>query len=178
MCDPTMMFVASVATSALGGYAQYQAQSQQAAYQNRLAIATAENAKQATINDYNQSALRDAQEEAAAAQQVQAGSREAARARATLRTSAGEAGVAGVSLAALERDFYAQELRNQDVINQNLRWQRQQAGMDRKSIHSTGVSRRNQAASSMMARPSFLGTALQVGGDVMTAGNKYLGWGE
>lgn len=177
MCEPTTLFALSVASSAATGLLNYQAQSAQADYQNELAIQQTQNATNSMIDQSRQLALRDIQEEHAAAQKYAGVKREAAQAVSAVRTSAGEGGAAGLSLAALERDFYMQEQQNYDVINQNLTYQRQQSAMDSKGIHSQAVSRRNQAASSMKAGPSFLGTALQIGGDTLNAGQNYLGWG-
>lgn len=161
MCDPVSIigFGLSAASTMMGA----QAQQAQADYQNKLAIANARNATQATLNDYNQSALRDVQEEAAAAQKVQAQVDEARALRARARVSAGESGVSGLSVDALDRSIAGDALGNITTINQNRAWTQQQSNMNKKALYTTGKSRTNEAASSMRSGPSAIGTALQIG---------------
>lgn len=171
MCDPVSigMFSLSALSTAVG----YKAQSAQADYQNKMAYAQAENARQATINDYNQSSLRSIEEEDASAQKVRMQIEEMRKAQATARVSAGEAGVSGLSVDTLFRDIEGQGLSNVDVVNQNLAMFQRQNEQNKKAIHTTGKSRGNQAASRLNAGPSALGAALEIGGAGLSAYDSY-----
>ena len=161
MCDPVT--IVGLALSAASTYMQQQSAEAQADHANKIAEAEAANATQATLNDYQQSALRDIEEQQAASQESRTAAEEARAARATARVASGEAGVSGLSIDALEREYAAQNLRNQDVITSNLAMRQRQSAQDRKAINTTGRSRVNQAAASQQLAPSRLGAALQIG---------------
>lgn len=170
MCNPAFIAFGLQAASIGVGY---QAQKAQADYQNQMAHATAANARQAAINDYNQSFLREMEEEAATVQKIDMQLEQMRQAQARARVSAGEAGVAGLSVDALSRDIAGQAASNISVLNQNAHMASRQAMQDRRAIETTGQSRVNQAASSMSAGPSLLGAALQIGGAGVEAYDKY-----
>lgn len=178
MCEPTTMMIAATALSAGTALIGYQAQSQQAKYQNELAIQQAESARQSMIDQTNQLNTREFQERERSHQEMITNQRQAQQELSRAIVSAGEAGASGLSLAALERDILQQELNNADVISRNLQFRRQQSTYDRRGVQSQAASRVNDAASRMRAGPSTLGTALQIGGSTLGHGHTYLGWGQ
>jgi hypothetical protein len=183
MCEPIsattaavlsgLAIVASTASGIVGYIGQSQAASQQAAYQSALAqqrnqqIAESQRlAQEAYIQQSQQINLRQQQEEEKASQETQSAQIEAMQARARARVASGEAGVSGLSVDNLIADFYRQEDVYKQSVQRNVEFSRQQSQEDIKGLRSQAEGRYQAIQPYLpepIARPSFLGTALQIG---------------
>lgn len=183
MCEPIsataaavlsgLAIVASTASGIVGYIGQSQAASQQAAYQSALAQQRnqqiAENqrlAQEAYLQQAHQVNLRQQQEEEKASQETQSAQIEAMQARARVRVASGEAGVSGLSVDNLIADFYRQEDVYKQGIQRNVDFSRQQSQEDIKGLRAQAEGRYQAIQPYLpepIARPSFLGTALQIG---------------
>ena len=106
MCDiVTASIVMGVASSGL----QIQGQRQQAKIQRKVQENASKVERQRYLNEVSSLRTQQAQEQVAAAQKLQANKTRAREARATARVSAGEAGVAGLSVDALMNDLTRKE---------------------------------------------------------------------
>lgn len=168
MCDIGTVF--GVLSSVVGFISDSQNAKDEERFRRAQAEAnrvSAENAARIQADQVNQG---EAQEAIKSAQQISEVRKDALQARARARVAAGEAGVAGISVDALQRDFGAQEGRFVDATRQNLEFA---AAQNRNSIEAI----RNKAAGRIIAtrakpvsKPSFFGAALRIGGQV--AGSK------
>ncbi|MDX2086033.1 MAG: hypothetical protein SFZ03_11680 [Candidatus Melainabacteria bacterium] len=183
MCEPIsataaavlsgLAIVASTASGIVGYIGQSQAASQQAAYQSALAQQRnqqiAENqrlAQEAYLQQAHQVNLRQQQEEEKASQETQSAQIEAMQARARARVASGEAGVSGLSVDNLIADFYRQEDVYKQGIQRNVELSRQQSQEDIKGLRAQAEGRYQAIQPYLpepIARPSFLGAALQIG---------------
>lgn len=107
MCN-TVAILGGLLSAAQTGL-QVQAQSQAAKAQARANAAAARSVRDATIANYAELERRRTQEREAASEELTALRRRELKRRERARVSAGEAGVAGLSVDALLRDFYGQE---------------------------------------------------------------------
>ena len=82
---------------------------------------------------------------------------------ATARTASGEAGVAGLSVDALIRDFKGSELRFREGLRENILLSRVQSKLRLESLAARAGSRINAARAVPVPVPSFLGAALRIG---------------
>ena len=103
--------------------------------------------------------LQQRQEQVALSQRIQAATRKAREARATARVSAGEAGVAGLSVNALindlsreEADYRFSEAQNQQMMDVNRTLQLQSAGL--------GFTNNMLRINRPIAQPNYLGAIL------------------
>lgn len=183
MCEPVSITLGalSIATSIASGIAGYQAQSQAAAeqerYQNEMVLArnaqirqNEQLAAQAYLDQSNQLRLRQSEETAAASQKMQQNSLDAAQARATARVSAGEAGVAGLSIDSLLNDYYRQEGFYNDSVRQNLEWSNRQTEEDLKGTRASAIQNVLSVTPYIpdpITRPSGLAATLGIAGDVL-----------
>lgn len=189
MCEPATISLAlgglAIATSAATGIVSYIGQSQQASaqasYQAQLAQArnqeildNARLAQESYLQQAQQLNLRQQQEDEKASQQIQQTRLDAAQARATTRVATGEAGVAGLSVDNLLRDFYRQE----DVFNESVRrnqiFSRLQTKADIKGLQAQAQGRIASVrpyTPEPVVRPNLLGTALQIVGNVASRGS-------
>jgi len=189
MCEPATISLAlgglAIATSAATGIVSYIGQSQQASaqasYQAQLAQArnqeildNARLAQESYLQQAQQLNLRQQQEDEKASQNIQQTRLDAAQARATTRVATGEAGVSGLSVDNLLRDFYRQE----DVFNESVRrnrdFSRLQTQEDIKGLQAQAQGRIASVrpyTPEPVVRPNLLGTALQIVGDVATRGS-------
>jgi hypothetical protein len=164
--------VIAAASAAAGIYAQQQQANAQADMQRKMQQARekeiAENYKLATESaDLQQKQLqaRAVQEGEKASQEQQAVSLDAARARATARTAAGESGVAGLSLDALLSDFTRSEAMYRDTSNRNLQGVREQLGYEAEGVRATSRGQINAIRPFLpepINRPNFLGASLRI----------------
>lgn len=137
----------------------------QASQQKKLAQANNANAQAAYSNQLKMIALRQQQEQAQAAQEIDAISRQSLAAKSTAFASANEGGVAGNSVNALMLDYKRREL---GFIQ---RTQRQTlATMYQLEVEKEGVWAQSQGR--MMGGPNSMATAMQmVGGAANTLSN-------
>lgn len=187
MCPPAAIALVSLAitaASAVTGYigasstANNQAAYQAAAVQQRNAQMAA-NTKLAT-NDFNQKASQ----EQLHMQEVQNQTGQAVfqkdiqerQAEAAARVSAGQAGVAGLSIDALMADFQRQSSNFKDTSIQNLAMQQAQSNSNLES-YATEAKGRAQSVQPYLpepvVRPSMIATGLQIAGGAANAANQY-----
>ena len=88
-----------------------------------------------------------------------------AKAVSTARTASGEAGVAGLSIDALLRDFNASESRFREGLKDNLVISREQSKSRLKGLAANAASRIAAATPQPVPMPSFLGAALRIAKD-------------
>ena len=158
---------------------QYQVQMQnraaaETAQQRQFEITSAE-AENAAKMAYLLSARRQQEEQQAAAAEIYAVNQQSQRAAGTARVSASQAGVAGISVDALLKDFTRQELSYQTSV---LREQENRAfmyGTEREAIQQQQYARLLGAAPQPLPtiaapvippRPTFLAAGLQMGSAV------------
>ena len=114
MCDPvTAAVVMGVASTGL----QIRGQQIQAKTQARVQENASKVERQRYLNEVSSLRTQQAQEQVAAAQKLQANKTKAREARATARVSAGEAGVAGLSVNALMNDLTRKEAMYNNSVN-------------------------------------------------------------
>tara|TARA_B100001057_G_C22619487_1_gene859891 strand:+ start:315 stop:917 length:603 start_codon:yes stop_codon:yes gene_type:complete len=128
-------------------------------------------AQQSMLEQAGQLSLRESQERDALLDKAMANKIEAAKAKGRTIASAGEAGVSGLSIAALVADIERTKLNNQGTINRNFDAIQQQGIYDRKALESQAQGRVNNMA--LPTAPSLLGTGLQIAGLGLQGYNKY-----
>ncbi len=104
MCEPISI---GLAMASMG--AQIQGQKQQAKAQAKAQANASAAERQRYLHEVSSMRLQQGQEQVAAAQRIQESTRKAREARSTARVSAGEAGVAGLSVDALINDLTREE---------------------------------------------------------------------
>ena len=114
MCNPVAIAVAMGAVSA---GLQIQGQKIQQKTQRRVQENASKVERQRYLNEVSSLRTQQAQEQVAAAQRLQANKTRAREARATARVSAGEAGVAGLSVDALMNDLTRKEAMYNNSVN-------------------------------------------------------------
>lgn len=156
--------IASVGQAVAGfAAASQQAAAQNAYYeQNRKAAVAAANDRYASLSN------RLIQERAAASQELQEKQIAALKARATATVSAGESGVTGLSVEALERDFLAQQGRQAQAIQTNFDIRRDYARDEMNATYHQAVGRINSVQRA--AKPSPLPFIFQALGGIAKAG--------
>lgn len=134
MCLPVVMAAATFAISAASAVMGYQAQMQQAKNQTLAYNINKDNARKAFESKQNDLTERQTQEiEAGAAEKFDVGL-DAAKAKATARVAAGEAGISGLSVDALLRDFAGREARHNDRVDQQTEWTVAQLQQEKKGL--------------------------------------------
>jgi multidrug efflux pump subunit AcrA (membrane-fusion protein) len=156
MCSPTIAAVAiGTAQAGMSIVGQRQAAKTQATVQRRAALA--ENDR--LSKEYSSMRMSQAQERIAQAQRISAAQTKAREARATARVSAGEAGVAGISVDALINDMTRQEAQFNFAEAQQTQFREQglMFGID----NAAQRSYMNQLAiNKPIAQPNYLGAIL------------------
>jgi hypothetical protein len=183
MCEPIsattaavlsgLAIVASTASGIVGYIGQQQAANQQASYQSALAqqrnqqiVENQRLAQESYLRQAQQVNIRQQQEEEKASTELQSTQIEAMQARARARVASGEAGVTGLSVDSLIADFYRQEDFYKQGVQRNVAFSRQQSQEDIKGLRAEAEGRYQALQPYLpepIARPSFLGTALQIG---------------
>ena len=115
MCEPTT--IASIAMGVASAGLQIQGQRIQAQTQCRVQENASKVERQRYLNEVSSLRTQQGQEQVAAAQKLQANKTKAREARATARVSAGEAGVAGLSVDALMNDLTRKEAMYNNSVN-------------------------------------------------------------
>jgi len=154
------MAVASFAVSAGGALMEHQAQSQAAKEQNRYyeqnrlnAIAAFQDRQVA----YNNRIVQE--QEAASAEKFDL-RQEAKAAQATSTVAAGEAGISGLSVEGLARDFAGREARAKDRIDQQTDWTTQQLQAEKKADGYTTLNQINSVRKAV--KPNFAAAGLKI----------------
>ena len=117
MCNPIAI---AIGLGVAQGGMQIQGQRQQAKTQAKVQANASAAERQRYLQEVSSMRVQQGQEEVAAAQRVNASARKAREARATARVSAGEAGVAGLSVDALINDLTKQEAEYNFATQQQL----------------------------------------------------------
>lgn len=162
MCDPTTMVVMQIAS----GVMTYMAADQQAKEQTRRNNAIAKEADRAYKEEVKMIDRRMEEEKTAAVQAEQDVMADARKKKATAIASAGESGVAGISIDSILHEVDYQE---GTVLSRNLTSTKNtmtRLNDDKTQAYSKMASRYNSLSS--VVQPSFLGTALEVGTGLAT----------
>ncbi len=168
MCEPGMIIAGvGLATGIASAGVQYQTQRQyakaQTEFQNRQYEATALAARQALIRDYADLRARQQEESVKASQEIQAIAKESLRAQTTAFASAGEAGVAGLSLQNLMTDYVQQQSLFTMATQYQQRAVQQQMVRTAFGMQAQAAGRVMGATPQPVSGPSALGAALEAG---------------
>jgi len=156
MCDPVTIGIAMGAASA---GTQVMGQRQMAKTQAKVQKNASAAERQRYLHEVSSMRLQQGQEQVAAAQRIQESTRKAREARSTARVSAGEAGVAGLSVDALINDltreeasynFATQQQTQMNDVNRSL--QLRDAGL--------GFTNNMLRINKPIEQPNYLGAAL------------------
>ena len=142
-----------------------QAKSQDAMNRQRQELGT-ERALQNYGLQTGQAYKRMQQDRQAAAEEISQVSRQSRRAQATGAVAAGEAGVAGKSVQAMLDDFERQELFYTTNVRSNLEWKEDNTKDQLEAIRIGTQGRIEDLQFMPTSRPSFLGAALRIGGQL------------
>jgi len=160
MCEPvTIATAVGLGLGAAQTVSQVQGQKQQGKAQARAQA----NASAAERNRYLQETasmrVQQGQEEVAAAQRINASARKAREARATARVSAGEAGVAGLSVDALINDLTKEEAEFNFATQQQIEMNDVGRNMQLKNA-GLGFSNNMLRINKPIEQPDYLGAAI------------------
>lgn len=160
-------FVGSLLMSSVSQLFSFASQSKNAAaaqtFQDQRAEEVRAAANVAFLADADAENLRLQQEAIAASGQAFKATISRAKAVSTARTASGEAGVAGLSVDALIRDFKGSESRFREGLKENLLLSREQSKLRLEGLAAKAGSRINAARPQAVPTPSFLGAALRIG---------------
>jgi hypothetical protein len=194
MCPPGLLAAAApwltgltIATGIAGTVAGFVGQSQQAhaqaSYQAQMVQArnaqmSANNqaALEAFNNQQRQTLLGQTEQDTANSQKTNQKQTEMLQAEARARTSAGEAGVSGVSVDALLNDFYRQEAVFRDSVRQNSEFGNLRTQSDLAAYRQTAQARMANLQPYIPTRvhgPSALGAGLQIATDTISGVDKW-----
>lgn len=165
MCaDPVT--IAMAAFQVVKGVSEQNAAVERANAQNRMYLQNAANAKEAQLNDVRQLNKRQDQEAKAAAQKDMDLEIENAKKIATIETSAGEAGVAGLSVQRIMDDYDRQTAVAQGTVKRNFDMTADQLDSEREGTKYTFNNRVNSVSKGYApsAMQAGLGIATSVGG--------------
>ena len=162
----TTAMSASTALQIAGTAVSFAGQQSQGRASQRLADQGAESALKAYEIQTGQAFRRLVQERMAAAQEISEVARQSRRAQSTATVSAGEAGVGGKSVDALLDDFERQELFYAEDVRTNLGFTEANIQDQLESFRVGAQGRIQGLQSRVIQRPSFLGAALRIGGQV------------
>jgi hypothetical protein len=170
---PAVLLASTLAISAASAGASFISAQQQAAAQAEAQAEhqerTAENARVAFLNSAATENARIEEERAATSQDIFETGIQAKKARATAVTAAGEAGVSGISVDALLREFSATESRHNEAVRQNLAFSEAQSARNIEAARTGAKSAINRARPQPVSRPNFFGAALRFGGEALGA---------
>ena len=134
-------------------------QRQMAAAQEKAQANASKAERQRYLHEVSSMRIQQGQEQVAAAQRLQESTKKAREARATARVSAGEAGVAGLSVDALINDL----TRKEAEYNFNTQKQLQMSDVNRTmQLEQTGLGFTNNMLriNKPIEQPNYLGAAL------------------
>ena len=155
MCPPIIAVGLGIAQAGM----QIQGQRQQAKTQAKVQANASTAERQRYLQEVSSMRIQQGQEQVAAAQRIQESTRKAREARSTARVSAGEAGVAGLSVDALINDltreeasynFATQQQTQMNDVNRTM--QLDQAGL--------GFTNNMLRINRPIEQPNYLGAAL------------------
>jgi len=155
MCPPIIAAGLGIASMGAQVMGQRQMAKTQAKVQKNASIAE----RQRYLQEVSSMRVQQGQEQVAAAQRVNESARKAREARATARVSAGEAGVAGLSVDALINDLTKQEAEFNFATQQQLQMNDVGRSMQ---LENAGLSFTNNMLriNKPIEQPNYLGAAL------------------
>jgi hypothetical protein len=159
-------------TSVAGAGIGFMQQQQQADAQNAYYEQNERAAQQAAIQEYANVQNSGIQQRNADSQKKFETAVQGLRARGTVRESAGSAGVTGLSVDALVADYYGQEGRQQDAINQNYEITKGNIQSQMDAIKSRTTARINSVRTA--EDPSFAPFAIRGLSGILSAGAGYI----
>jgi hypothetical protein len=192
MCDAaTAIAATSLAIGTISSGASFigqsQAASQQADYQNQLAeqrnqqmLANRQLALASYYDKIAQEQLAQQQADASASQALTQQAVASASAQAAARVSAGEAGVAGLSLEQLLQDYDMQEAQFRDSVLTQRDWQADQSGYNMNAAQREAKARIDSIQPYIPApvtMPSLLTSFLQIGSTAVNSATMYKSMG-
>ena len=157
MCEPVTLTALALGAASAG--TQVMGQRQQAKTQAKVQKNASAAERQRYLQEVSSMRIQQGQEQVAAAQRIQESTRKAREARSTARVSAGEAGVAGLSVDALINDltreeasynFATQQQTQMNDVNRTM--QLDQAGL--------GFTNNMLRINRPIEQPDYLGAAL------------------
>ncbi len=154
MCDPISIGLAVAQTGAT-----IMGQRQAAKTQEKVQANASKAERQRYLHEVSSMRIQQGQEQVAAAQRLQESTKKAREARATARVSAGEAGVAGLSVDALINDL----TRKEAEYNFNTQKQLQMSDVNRTmQLRDAGLGFTNNMLriNKPIEQPNYLGAAL------------------
>jgi len=160
MCDiitPAVMLAVGMSAASAG--AQVHGQRQQAKTQAKVQKNASEAERQRYLQEVSSMRVQQGQEEVAAAQRVNESARKAREARATARVSAGEAGVAGLSVDALINDLTREEANYNFATQQQLQMNDVGRSMQLENA-GLGFTNNMLRINKPIEKPDYLGAAL------------------
>jgi len=166
MCEittATAIALASAGVGAASSAVQYQGQRQQAKQQARYQAQAAQAERQRAMQEQLSIRMRQAQEQESTNRELADVAMKAREARARATTSAGEAGVAGLSVDALIDDYTRQEAAYKMGVSRQQDMRDLQTGL---ALTDAGFRTQNRQIdiNRPINRPSFLSGALDVAG--------------
>lgn len=166
MCDPITLTALTIASTAATAFGQVQQHSAAKA----ASKANAKSALNSARIGYEQTSLRRQQENEKASQASFNTAIDAAKARGTVETSAGEAGVSGVSVNSLLADAYGRQGR----YNANLQTDYSNVS-SQLDLEARGIQAQAESRIASMPAPSFADLAIGIGGTVVGGASKTAG---
>jgi len=160
MCDiitPAVMLAVGMSAASAG--AQVHGQRQQAKTQAKVQKNASEAERQRYLQEVSSMRVQQGQEEVAAAQRVNESARKAREARATARVSAGEAGVAGLSVDALINDLTREEAEYNFATQQQLQMNDVGRSMQLENA-GLGFTNNMLRINRPIEKPDYLGAAI------------------
>ena len=156
MCDPVTagiaMSVASAGTQVIG-------QRQQARAQAKVQANASKAERERYLQEVSSMRVQQGQEQVAAAQRINESAKKAREARATARVSAGEAGVAGLSVDALINDLTREEAEYSFATQQQLQMNDVGRSMQLENA-GLGFTNNMLRINRPIEQPNYLGAAL------------------
>ena len=154
------MTIAAITLGAAQAGMSYMGQQQQAEAQEKSQRNATIAEQQRHLSEMSASRLRERQEKIAAAQRIQQSTTKAREARATARVSAGESGVAGLSVDALINDMTRKEAEFSFSVQQQMQF----ANMNRQLGFEDGANRSHMNLLSInkpINQPNLLGSVIE-----------------
>jgi hypothetical protein len=170
MCGPAALPIAMFAVSAAQAVSSYQGQSAQAKAQEQTNQLQAGYINQARQDQMTQAQTHEGYLNDQASQKLQQSSMNERAASATLQTSAGENGVSGNSVSAIQRDYE----QRQDDFATDVEYNRK-ADTDALNWQMRGFNTESQSRMNSLRQPvypSLIATGLQIGGAALEQGQR------
>jgi hypothetical protein len=171
MCYAAAIPVVTLLISAAATTYTVYDQNQAVKAENKAREIGAESAAQSGRNQFSDVNRRLQQEQEAALNRKVENAKRAAEARATARTSSGQAGVSGLSVDSLLADFYHQEASYRFATDTNLGYFQEQTRRDLEGIRAGTESRVNSLRPEPV--PGYLGAGLRIGARSVQAFDEY-----